>query len=1654
MRFILKQIKIAEHHAITEGGPGQPLVGPGEFQIANPLLPYGLRTVDGSENNLQPGQNTYGAADQTFPRLTKPDFRSAEDSNVPGIGPVGPPGATTYTQKRGAVVDSQPRVISNLIVDQTASNPAAIKAARRPHRTFLGEPVEPCTAPGVPKDCIPAGKTLPIPNVTTDVGLSPPYNSWFTLFGQFFDHGVDFTVKSGGTVFVPLKDDDPLIAGPDHKLGTSDDLPEDQRFMVLTRAKNQPGKDGVLGTGDDVQEATNTDSPWVDQSQTYTSHASHQVFLREYTLDTMGRPVSDGKMLRGGDGGMAKWADVKAQAASKLGIKLEDSDVLNIPLLATDQYGRFLRGPDSGLPQIVTADGVVEGNLALPVAIPQNAKRINTAFLDDIAHNADPSAIDADHDPATPKTTPEPDQDDIASTDFANQEPGTYDDEMLNAHFVAGDGRVNENIGLTAVHQIFHSEHNRLVDYMEQLIEAGDIDVDEWKLADGTWNGERIFQAARFVTEMEYQHLVFEEFARKIQPLIDPFNPATQSQTDLNPAIKAEFAHAVYRFGHSMLTDTVARTNEDGSKNDLPLLDAFLNPPSYNDGGALGRLTPEQAAGSIVMGMTDQTGNELDEFVTETLRSNLLGLPLDLATINMTRARDAGVPSLNNLRRQLYKSTNDGALKPYTDWTDYGLSIKHPDSLVNFIAAYGKHPSITSATTLAGKRDAAQLLYDNDPDTHPETPADAADFMNSTGEWKDVDGKSTTGLDDVDLWVGGLAESQNLFGGLLGSTFNYVFEQQLTDLQNGDRLYYLSRTPGLNLRVQLEGNSFAELIMRNTDAQSLKADVFGTADCEFELKNLQGANAGAVANDPASECDEHAVLIRMADGTIRYRTQNSVDPPGLNAQSTYNGTDGPDKVHGGVDNDTFWGNGGDDRIEGNDGADSALGGKGDDVITDSAGDDNLKGGDGNDAIDGGPGIDLIQSGFGSDFTDGGMNLNETFAGEGDDFVIAGNGPDEVTGDGGDDWLEGGNANDLLQGDSGAPFFDDLNAPGNDVIIGDGGEDDYDAEGGDDIMVAGPGVERNAGIRGFDWVTHTLDPQAADADLDLTIALLPDPVVTTRDRYTDVEGLSGGKLDDILRGDSVVPTPDDGLTGAGIGRITGLQALLGTGVDSFGGGNIIMGGAGSDTMEGRGADDIIDGDRSLHVKLRVPDVSTEDPDDTKLFDSLTEIRADVFAHKINPGDIEIVRSIETAAPGRDVDTAVFSGPLGDYDITPNLNRTRMTVVHARGTGADGTDIVQNVERLQFTDQVVTIRPVAALSPDRTFTARLVGSTSAAQAVTLSNTGNAPLTIDGVTLAGDNLGDFAVATNACGITLAAGASCNIGVTFKPTALGARSAILRVTDDSNNVAGSTQEVKLSGVGNNNRPATGSVLVSDRVPAVGQTLTAITTSIADADGLGTFRYQWQRTPQDGSLSWSNVPGNGTSASFTIPGGIVGVLTNTGRRYRVIVSFTDGAGNAEELTSNPTAQTTPVPNPTTGPTAPVPPPAPVVGQALVAPAPAPAPVTANALRVTGLTVSTGAAAPLTVQADVPTGTSTVSIRVFRTRGKHRGARTAARHGRKLVATVYRKVEGGRRQTFRLTEKPLRRLKAGRYVVEVRAGTSRTDLGPATTRTIRIKRGA
>src|SRR5262245_38300306 len=94
LEFILAQLLIAERNADRESL---------RDILPNVQVPFGLRTVDGTFNNLVTGQSEFGAADNTFPRLADPVFRPADSG-------------TSYASA-GTVLDSQPRTISNLIAD-------------------------------------------------------------------------------------------------------------------------------------------------------------------------------------------------------------------------------------------------------------------------------------------------------------------------------------------------------------------------------------------------------------------------------------------------------------------------------------------------------------------------------------------------------------------------------------------------------------------------------------------------------------------------------------------------------------------------------------------------------------------------------------------------------------------------------------------------------------------------------------------------------------------------------------------------------------------------------------------------------------------------------------------------------------------------------------------------------------------------------------------------------------------------------------------------------------------------------------------------------------------------------------------------------------------------------------------------------------------------------------------------------------------------------------------------------------------------------------------------------------------------------------------------------------------------------------------------
>ncbi len=149
----------------------------------NPQLPVGLRTVDGSCNNLVPvpDQHKFGASDRLFPRLLTPVFRDAEQG-------------TSYKQKllNNTVIDSQPRIVTNLVADQSDANPAAVAVATHPCGSGGFVCSDPPTDPAHPGDPLftvrdPASGALFIPNITPDFGLSAPFNLMFAFFGQFFD---------------------------------------------------------------------------------------------------------------------------------------------------------------------------------------------------------------------------------------------------------------------------------------------------------------------------------------------------------------------------------------------------------------------------------------------------------------------------------------------------------------------------------------------------------------------------------------------------------------------------------------------------------------------------------------------------------------------------------------------------------------------------------------------------------------------------------------------------------------------------------------------------------------------------------------------------------------------------------------------------------------------------------------------------------------------------------------------------------------------------------------------------------------------------------------------------------------------------------------------------------------------------------------------------------------------------------------------------------------------------------------------------------------------------------------------------------------------------------------------------------------------------
>jgi hypothetical protein len=103
------------------------------------------------------------------------------------------------------------------------------------------------------------------------------------------------------------------------------------------------------------------------------------------------------------------------------------------------------------------------------------------------------------------------------------------------------------------------------------------------------------------------------------------------------------------------------------------------------------------------------------------------------------------------------------------------------------------------------------------------TPAEQADLL---ALFKATYGKDDIHVNDVDLFVGGLAEAP-VGTSQMGSTFTWIFQEQLDRLQEGDRFYYFNQLKDAPLLLADIGSQhFADIVMRNTGLDHLHYEIF------------------------------------------------------------------------------------------------------------------------------------------------------------------------------------------------------------------------------------------------------------------------------------------------------------------------------------------------------------------------------------------------------------------------------------------------------------------------------------------------------------------------------------------------------------------------------------------------------------------------------------------------------------------------------------------------------------------------------------------------------------------------------------------------------------------------------------------------------------
>ena len=334
--------------------------------------------------------------------------------------------------------------------------------------------------------------------------------------------------------------------------------------------------------------------------------------------------------------------------------------------------------------------------------------------------------------------------------------------------FVAGDVRVNEQIGLTSAHTLFVREHNRiatdlgarlasdetaLVDLRDSAIAAAGNSVDN--------EADFIYQSARKLVGAQIQQITYQEFLPVFLGSSAPTSGASSSDPTINAGISNEFSTAAFRVGHTLLSPKIQLVDPLTGENigEVSLQDSFFTPSFFQT----------NSIENVLAGLAQQDAQEVDTLIIDDVRNFLFGQPgqggFDLASLNIQRGRDHGLNDINSTRVAL-------GLSAYDDFLD-----------------------------LTGGDDSLAFQL--------------ASEYNS--------------IDDVDLWIGGLAEA-HVNGGLVGETFNSILTDQFLRTRDGDRFFFTSELDHLLLLdSNFESTLLSDIILRNTNIASIQSNVFITA---------------------------------------------------------------------------------------------------------------------------------------------------------------------------------------------------------------------------------------------------------------------------------------------------------------------------------------------------------------------------------------------------------------------------------------------------------------------------------------------------------------------------------------------------------------------------------------------------------------------------------------------------------------------------------------------------------------------------------------------------------------------------------------------------------------------------------------------------------